>query len=178
MIGLMPRTRPSLLGGAALCLWLLSACGPGTTQPSATASPLARADLQRLYQQAADAYNTAEVPIEQAEAASCPGGSGTPNLQPCEAALSQDRQATIAFDNALRGLPFSPPVDADVAKLLADDVQLETVQEQAATAPSLTALQALTGQIFTILSQSTADAAKVRSDLGLPPATTAPTPTP
>jgi hypothetical protein len=155
----------------------MSACGsPSGSSP--TPSPLARAQLQALYKNAANAYNTAEVPLAQAEYGYCVAKSPPGNLMKCEAALSQDRQATIAYDNSLRGLVFPAAAKTDAAKLLGDDVQLETLLQQASAAPSLSAVAALTPQIFAFITTTNADANRLRMDLGLSAATPLPTPTP
>ena len=149
----------------------LAACGSGEAIGTPTATPLSLADLQRLYVQAAGDYNSAEVPVVQAEYSHCSTGTGSPSLAACEQALSADRQATLSFDNAMRQLSFPDAARADVAKLLDDDSKLEAVLEQAATAPSLTVIQSLSSQIFTLLNATTADAAAIRKDIGLPAAT-------
>lgn len=156
---------------------LLAACG-SSSQGSPSPTPLARAQLQRIYQKAADTYNTTELPITQAENLYCGANSPQANLTKCEMALSQDRLTTIAYDSALRGLAFPSATKPDVSKLLSDDGQLETLLQQASTAPSLSAINALTTQIFSLLKSTADDAARVRSDIGLPPATAAPTATP
>ncbi|MBV8300433.1 MAG: hypothetical protein JOY68_00740 [Candidatus Dormibacteraeota bacterium] len=163
--------RTQLAVCALPCLAALAACGSGETVGTPTTTPLPVADLQRLYVQAADTYNTAEVPVVQAEYAHCSSGPGSPNLPACEQALSADRQATLSFDNAMRQLTFPEAARADVAKLLDDDSKLEALLEQAATAPSLTVIQSLSSQIFTLLNATTMDAAAVRKDIGLPSAT-------
>ena len=54
--------------------------------------------------------------------------------------------------------------------MLADDASLETLLEQAATAPTLDTVAQLTSQLLTLLAAAAADASKVRADLGLPTA--------
>ena len=73
---------------------------------------------------------------------------------------------------------FPAAAKADVATLLSDDTQLETLLQQASTAPSLAAVAALTPQIFALITTTNADANKLRVDLGLPAATPLPTMTP
>lgn len=65
----------------------MSACG-SPSGSTATPSPLAQAQLQRLYKNAANAYNTAEVPLAQAEYGYCVAKSPPGDLMKCEAALS------------------------------------------------------------------------------------------
>lgn len=171
--------RGRLAAGALIAaVAALVGCGSGTATGTPSGSPLSTADLQRLYEQAADAYNQAEIPVEQEESVHCTMGTGSPSLTQCEAALSQDRQATLSFDDAIRGLTFPDTAKADVAKLLADDAKLEAILEQAATAPSLSVIQDLSTQIFSDISAGTADAAAVRRDIGLPEATPPPSPSP
>jgi hypothetical protein len=160
-----------LLPAAVPLLAAIAACGSGEAIGTPSASPLSPADLQRLYVQAASTYNDDEVPIVQAEYSHCSTQTSTANLAACEQALSQDRQATLSFDNTMRQLTFPEAATADVAKLLDDDAKLEVLLEQAATAPSLTVIQSLSNQIFTLLDATTADAAAVRKDIGLPAAT-------
>jgi hypothetical protein len=127
-------------------------------------------ELQRQYAKAAAAYNTAEKQIAMNEQAFCTASTATADLVKCEAALSQDRQVTIAFDNAIRALTFPAQHRGDVNKLLNDDGQLENALKQASTAPSLSAINALTAQIFSLLSTTSTDANRVRADIGLQPA--------
>ena len=80
----------------------IAACGTRRVQPSPTPSPLPTAVLQQRYLAAADAYDAAEAPILRLEQASCVAAGG--DLNACETALSNDRQQTISFDNAVRVL--------------------------------------------------------------------------
>ena len=153
---------------------VLAACGPGSTQPAPAATPLPAAEVRRLYLTAAAAYIQDEPQIEKAEYDHCTPETGSPNLAACEQALSQDRQTTLAFDNAVRQIAFPDSARTDVSRLLTDDAQLETLLEQAATAPSLSAIQAMSSQIFSLLSATSADGDRVRADIGLPAATTPP----
>ncbi|HYL72501.1 MAG TPA: hypothetical protein VEY89_14485 [Candidatus Dormibacteraeota bacterium] len=153
------------------------ACG-SSSQGSPSPTPLARAELQRIYQKAANTYNTTEAPITQAENLYCGANSPQANLSKCEMALSQDRLATIAYDSSLRGVAFPSTAKPDVTKLLSEDSQLETLLQQASTAPSLSAINALTTQIFSLLRSTADDAARVRSDIGLPAGSAPPSATP
>lgn len=159
---------PGPLALGAVMGVLLAACGPGATQPSSTPTPLPSSLLQQRYLAAAGAYNTAEHPIAAAENTYCVAAAASADLTRCEAALSGDRQATLAFDNAVRTLEFPASARADVNQLLADDQQLETVLQQASTAPSLTAIASLTPRIFQFLTTASQDADRLRGDIGLP----------
>ena len=123
--------------------------------------------LRQRYLAAAGTYNSAERPISLNENSFCSTGPPA-DLGRCQAALSADRQATITFDNALRAITFPASARADAGRLLADDGQLELVLMQASTAPSLSAISALTPRIFQLLTVTTSDAAKVRGDIGVP----------
>jgi hypothetical protein len=168
------RTCKRFLVVPGLVSLAISACGSTATQPSASATSLPPAEVRRLYLQAAAAYTEDEPPIEAAEYSHCTPGTGNPDLHLCQQALSQDRQTTLAFDNAVRQISFPDRAQTDVGKLLSDDARLEALLEQAATAPSLNAIQALSGEIFSLLTETTADSDRVRADIGLPAATTAP----
>ena len=78
-----------------------------------------------------------------------------------------DRQETIAFDRAVRAITFPASAGGLVAQLLSDDSKLENVLEQAATSPSLSAINALTPQILQLLTNASRDAVAVRSAIGL-----------
>ncbi len=160
----------------AIAMLGAAACGsqPGPNGPSATA--LSQPALQHAYEAAAGGYNRAEVPIAQAEETYCSTGTAAANLGKCEAALSQDRQATIAYDNALRALAFPAAARGDVATLLSDDSRLEDTLEQASTAPSLAVVNDLRPQVLQLIAASGADATKVRADIGLPAASPLPSP--
>ncbi|MBV9099717.1 MAG: hypothetical protein JO198_01590 [Candidatus Dormibacteraeota bacterium] len=166
-----------LTGLTALAIPLLAGCG-SSSQGTPTATPLPRAQLQRVYSSAANTYNNTEAPITQAENLYCGASSPQANLTNCEAALSQDRLTTIGYDNSLRGLAFPQSMKADVTKLLSDDAQLENLLQQASSAPSLSAINSLTAQIFSLLKTTSDDARRVRSDLGLPAASAPPSATP
>lgn len=161
---------------AIAVLGLVAGCSPSGGQNGASPTPLSRAALQASYVRAAAAYDVAERSIPDAEQSYCVPSSTSADLARCEAALSQDRQDTIAYDNAVHAIAFPPPVQGDVTKLLSDDGQLEALLEQAATAPSLAAIDALRPQIVTLLSTTAADAGRVRSDIGLAAASAPPGP--
>lgn len=156
--------------------WVVGACGPATAPPSPTPTPLPAAQLRERYLKAATAYDAGAVPVAAAENSYCVPGSAGADLTQCERALSSDRLATVAFDDVVRQLRFPARAQALVSALLADDAQLETLLQQASTAPSLTAIAALTPQLFQLLVTSARDADAVRSAIGLP--VSSPTPTP
>ena len=175
----MPSFRPA----AALALSpaigaLLAACGGGNSSPPPSPTPLPIALLQQRYGAAAAAYNAGEVPVATAENQFCDPSAATADLSKCAAALSGDRQATVVFDDAVRGLRFPPEARTAAGQLLNDDARLETLLEQAATAPSLTAVTSLTPQIFDLLSATARDANSLRALIGLPSTTPSPTPSP
>lgn len=172
---------PGFRASAALILVpaigaLLTACGGGSPGPPPTATPLPTALLQQRYSAAAAAYDTGEVPVATAESQFCDPAAAAADLSKCASALSGDRQATVVFDDAIRGLQFPPEARAAAGKLLTDDASLETLLEQAATAPSLTAVTSLTPQIFDLLSATAHDADSLRALIGLPSTTPLPTP--
>ena len=155
---------------------LLAACGGGNPLPTPSPTPLPTALLQQRYSAAAAAYDTDEVPVATAENQFCDPSAPTADLSKCASALSGDRQATVAFDDAIRRLRFPPEALAAAGQLLNDDARLETLLEQAATAPSLTAVTSLTPQIFELLSATARDADSLRALIGLPSTTPIPTP--
>ena len=165
---------PRLPRAGLVLVALLAACGPAGAQTTPTATPLPTSQLQERYQAAAAAYNTAEGPVLQAENEYCAPAAPTADVMHCETALSADRQATITFDKALRALTFPPSARGVVTQLLSDDAQLETLLEQAATAPSLSAISALTPQIFQLLTTASHDAIAVRTAIGI--SSTSPSP--
>ena len=150
---------------------LLAACGGGNPLPTPSPTPLPTALLQQRYSAAAAAYDTGEVPVATAESQFCDPGAPTADLSKCASALSGDRQATVVFDDAIRGLLFPPEARAAAGRLLDDDARLETLLQQASTAPSLTAMTSLTPQIFELLSATARDADSLRALIGLPPTT-------
>jgi hypothetical protein len=172
-MGASAATRLVLVVGGAL---VLAGCGPAAAPPSPTPTPLPAALLQERYLAAATVYDSAERPIAEAENTYCPAEKPSAELAQCEHALSADRLATVAFDDAVRQLRFPSSAQSDVNRLLADDAQLAALLQQASTAPSLTAVAALTPQILTLLSASAHDAATVRTAIGLPASSPSPSP--
>jgi len=167
---------PAALIPAPVIASLLAACGAGNPVPTPTPTPLPTALLQQRYSAAATAYDTGEVPVAVAENQYCDPAAATADLTKCASALSGDRQATVVFDDEIRGLRFPPEARGAANQLLNDDARLETLLEQAATAPSLTAVTSLTPQIFELLSATARDADALRALIGLP--STSPMPTP
>lgn len=155
---------------------LLAGCGGGNPLPTPSPTPLPTALLQQRYSAAAAAYDTGEVPVATAENQFCDPSAATADLSRCASALSGDRQATVVFDDAIRGLRFPPEARAAAGQLLDDDARLETLLEQAATAPSLTAVTSLTPQIFELLATTASDADSLRALIGLPSTTSSPKP--
>ncbi|MBV8195266.1 MAG: hypothetical protein JOY80_07030 [Candidatus Dormibacteraeota bacterium] len=153
---------------------LLAGCGSSSPTPSPTPTPLPLQLLRQRYLAAANAYISAEQPIAQAENMYCVLAAPTADLVKCTMALSSDRQTTIIFDTAVRAIEFPPSSRSDVSKLLNDDAQLEILLQQASVAPSLSAVNALTPQIFQLLATSSNDAGTVRKDIGLPLPSTSP----
>jgi len=149
----------------AACLAACSSSGP---PPTPTPRPLTLDEMRSLYSAAAGAYNASETQVGMAENMYCDPHSASASLAPCQAALNQDRQATITFDNALRAINFAGQAAPDVAKLLSDDAALEKLLRQAAAATSISAIVQATNQIFPALNAAAEDAKKVRTDLGLP----------
>ena len=169
--------KRALSGGVTMLVStiLTTACGSVSATSPPTPTPLPSSLIQQRYLAAADAYNNAENPIAQAENTYCVSGAASANLASCETALGKDRQATITFDSAVRAITFPQSARSDVTKLLNDDAQLEMLLEQASTAPSLSAINALTPQIFQLLRTASSDADKVRADVGLPAVSPSPT---
>jgi hypothetical protein len=161
-----PHTRITVL--ALLAASLLVACSNSTSPSSPTASPLTTAQIQARYSAAAKQYNTSEAQISVAENAACDAGSSTVALTACQTALSQQRQATIAYDDALRADTFTGTAATDASHLLGDDAAIEAKLEQAATAPSIAVIATLEDEIIPLLATAAGDAAKVRTDIGLP----------
>jgi hypothetical protein len=164
----MPTTGAVRLVVAALTAAGVAACSSSGAPATPTPRPLTLAEMRALYSAAANAYNTSEPQIGMAENMYCDPHSAGASLAPCQAALNQDRQATITFDNALRAINFSGQAATDVAKLLSDDAALEKLILQAAAATSISAIAQATNQIFPALNTAADDAKKVRADLGLP----------
>lgn len=155
---------------------VLAGCGGGSAASTPGATPLPTALLQERYVAAAAAYDAGEVPVAMAENQFCDPAGAAADLTRCASALSGDRQATVVFDNAIRGLRFPPEARAAANRLLSDDARLETLLQQASTSPSLTSVAALTPQIFDLLSATAQDADALRADIGLPPASPSPWP--
>lgn len=153
---------------------LLAACGSSTAQKSPSPTPLPPPVLQQRYLEASDAYAAAVAPVISAATQSCDPGAAGAGLARCAAALSVDRQAAVAFDDAVRALRFASPARLSVDQLLGDDARLEMLLLQASTAPSLGAASVLTPAIFDQQTKTAHDAAAVRAAIGLPPATPAP----
>ena len=99
-----------------------------------------------------------------------PAGSAA-NLAQCQAALTRDRQANLAFDSAIRAAHFSGSAGSDARQLLDDDGKLENLLLQAAASTSLSGDTALFAQISQLYQQASADANRLRADLGLSPTT-------
>jgi hypothetical protein len=155
-----------LLGAATL----LGACGGSTSPSTPTATPLTPAQIQARYTAAASRYNQGEAQIAVTENASCDAASVTVALGACQTALSAQRQLTIAYDNALRAIPFGASATTDITHLLGDDAAIEKLLEQAATAPAITVIATLEQQVIPLLATAAADATALRSAIGLPAA--------
>ncbi len=164
----MALPHPTVAVLALLSAGLVVACSNAATPTSPTPSPLTTAQIQARYSAAAKQYNTSETHLSAAENASCDAGSPTAALTACQTALSQQRQATIAYDDALRADTFSGNGVVDASHLLGDDAAIEAKLEQAATAPSLAVIATLEDQIIPLLATAARDAAKLRTDIGLP----------
>ena len=165
----LPHVRlPILLVAAAT---LVTACGGSSSQNAPTPTPLTVAQIQTRYTAAASHYNTGEEQIATTENSACDAGSATVSLKTCQTALSSQRQLTIAYDNALRAIPFSGDPATDVKRLLGDDAAIEKLLEQAATAPSLTVITTLQTQIIPLLATAATDATTLRTAIDLPAAT-------
>lgn len=167
-VGMPTRTRAAagLIAILAGACWV-TACGPATGPPPPTPTPLPAAELRARYVAAASAYDEGSANVAGAENAYC-GQGASADLSRCELALSADRLATVTFDDAVRQLRFPASAQPAVGRLLADDAQLESLLQQASTAPSLTAIAALTPQIFQLLVSSAHAADDVRAAIGLP----------
>lgn len=152
---------------ALLSAGLLAACSNSPSPSSPTPSPLTTAQIQARYSAAAKQYNSSEAQISAAENAACDAGSPTVSLSACQTALSQQRQATIAYDDALRADTFTGTAATDASHLLGDDAAIEAKLEQAATAPSIAVIATLEDEIIPLLATAAGDAAKLRTDIGL-----------
>jgi hypothetical protein len=168
----MPSVHPP--GGRCLALAgtlasvLLAACGGSTSPTSPTPTPLSQAQIQTRYTAAATQYNRSETGIAVTENAACDVVSPSAALSACQAALGQQRQATIAYDNALRAIPFTGTAATDASHLLSDDAAIESLLEQAATGPSLATIASVQQQIIPLLATAATTATMVRTDIGLP----------
>jgi hypothetical protein len=161
----VPHARHTiLLLGAAT---LLAACGGSTSPSTPTPTPLTPAQIQARYTAAATHYNQGEAQIAVTENASCDAASATVALAACQTALSAQRQLIIAYDNALRAIPFSGSATTDVTHLLGDDAAIEKLLEQAATAPAITVIATLQQQVIPLLATAAADATALRAAIGL-----------
>lgn len=153
---------------ALAALGLSTSCGSPIAPSSPTPSPLPFAVLQQRYLDAAQAYAAAEAPVVPAENRYCDTASPSADLAACAAALSGDRQATVTFDDAVRTLRVASGAQPALTHLLSDDGRLETLLQQASTAPSMSAVSALTPQIFLLLTATAGDADALRRAIGLP----------
>ena len=153
---------------ASAVLSLSTSCGSPTAPSSPTPSPLPVAVLQQRYLDAAQAYAAAEAPVAPDESRYCDTASPGADLAACAAALSADRQATLTFDDAIRNLRVASGAQPALTHLLGDDGHLETLLQQASTAPSMSAVSALTPQIFQLLTATAGDADALRRAIGLP----------
>jgi hypothetical protein len=160
-----PRTRFTLLLAPAA---LLAACGGSTSPSSPTPTPLTPAQIQARYAAAASRYNQGQAQIALTEDASCDPASASAALVTCQTALSGQRQLTIAYDNALRAIPFSAGAATDAAHLLGDDAAIENLLEQAATSPAIAVIATLQQQVIALLATAATDAAALRAAIGLP----------
>ncbi len=163
-----PALPACLAVAAGIAASLLAACGGSNSVTSPTATPLTPAQIQSRYSAAATLYNRTVSQVALAENAACDAGSPSVSLSACQSALSEQRQATIAYDNALRATTFTGTAATDASHLLGDDAAIESLLEQAATAPSVTLIATLQAQIVPLLATAAADAAALRTDIGLP----------
>jgi hypothetical protein len=161
----LPHTRlPILLATSAA---LLGACGGSSSPNTTTPTPLTVAQIQARYAAAAAHYNTGEEQISTTQNAACDAGSATVSLKSCQTALSAQRQLTIAYDNALRAIPFSGNAATESGRLLGDDAAIEKLLEQAATAPAITVIATLQAQVIPLLATAATDATALRTAIGL-----------
>jgi hypothetical protein len=158
----------SVVLNGTLAAGLLAACGGSTSPTSPTPTPLTTAQIQAKYASAATQYNHSAVQIGLTVNAACDAGSATAVLSACQAALSRQRQAAIAYDNALRAIPFTGTAATDASHLLSDDAAVESLLEQAATAPSLATIASVLQQVIPLLATAATAATTLRADIGLP----------
>jgi hypothetical protein len=162
----LPHARlPILLATVAA---LVAACGGSSSPNTTTPTPLTVAQVQARYTAAAAHYNSGEEQIATTENADCDAGSATVSLKNCQTALSGQRQLTIAYDNALRAIPFSGNAATEAARVLGDDAAIEKLLEQAATAPALTVIATLQAQVIPLLATAASDATALRTAIDLP----------
>ena len=162
----LPLARVTLV--TALSAALLVACGGSTPLSSPTPTPLTAAQIQARYRTAASLYNQSAAQIAAVENNACDASSPTVALAACQAALSEQRQSTIAYDNALRATPFGGNAATLAGHLLGDDSAIESLLQQAATAPSLAVIATLQQQIIPLLATAARDATALRAEIGLP----------
>ncbi|MGA7989724.1 MAG: hypothetical protein WCB51_15145 [Candidatus Dormiibacterota bacterium] len=165
----MPLRKPPFLISCAVAAATLAACGGSSATTTPTPTPLSQEQIQARYTAAATAYNASEAQIALTQNAACDVASPTAALTACQTAFSAQRQATIAYDNALRATPFSGTAATDASHLLSDDAAIEALLEQAATAPSLATIASVQAQIVPLLATAAAAAAALRADIGLKP---------
>lgn len=163
----MPRLQSPVLISCALAAAVVAACGGTTVATTPTPTPLSQSEIQARYTVAATAYNRSEAQIALTENAACDVGSPTAALPACQMAFSAQRQATIAYDNALRATPYTGTAATDASHLLSDDAAIEALLEQAATAPSLATIASVQDQVIPLLATAATAAATLRSDIGL-----------
>jgi hypothetical protein len=161
----IPRARFTVFFLAAA---MLAACGGSTNPSSPTPTSLTLAQIQSRYVAAAGRYNQGEAQIALTENASCDAASVSVALETCQTALSGQRQLTIAYDNALRAIPFSAGAATAVGHLLGDDAAIENLLEQAATSPAIAVIATLQQQIIALLATAATDAIALRAAIGLP----------
>jgi hypothetical protein len=164
----MPRPHRYLLIAGSFAGVVVVGCGGSSSQTSPMAAPLSTAQIQSRYSAAATSYNTYETQIAVTENATCDVGSPTSSLSGCQTALSNQRRATIAYDDALRATTFSGDAAIDASHLLSDDAAIESLLEQAATAPSLSTIASVQSQIIPLLATAVTAATALRADIGLP----------
>lgn len=164
----MPCPHTRLLIAGSFAGVLAAGCGGSSSQTSPAPSPLSTAQIQSRYSAAANAYNTDETQISITENAACDVASPAASLAACQTALSNQRQATIAYDDALRATTFSGDAAIDASHLLSDDAAIESLLEQAATAPSLATIASVQAQVIPLLATAVTAATALRADIGLP----------
>jgi hypothetical protein len=162
----LPHTRFTLF--VTVIAAVVAGCGGSSSSPSATPTPLTPAQIQARYTAAAGHYNQGEVQIAATENAACDATSVTVALGACQTALSAQRQLTIAYDNALRSIPFTGNAVTDAAHLVGDDAAIEKLLEQAATAPTIAVIATIQQQVIPLLATAASDAIALRSAIGLP----------